>query len=369
MGAKIVNTQLYKQAGVDPKTKKPDREKDDPLKLKEGFKKVFRIIDEQDAVNRYKWFNLPMDLSSEELERLLYYKGQLCFFYYKELEKFFILPYALEGTIDFYGRYNHVHPVPMATGTDDTKEAKAQYQKTVNLLTTLKLKVIKEPILPEDLTLEDYLEGCVLLHDYTKQLSQTIIPRQALNDCFIEVASDILPYLNTALLAGTGIKGMRVNDADSKDEADKASKQVKYSALSGKLYNAMISAVDFQDLADGSPLKTEEFLLALQGIDNMRKGALGIENGGIFQKKAHKLESEQAGNESSVATVFQDGLSIRQRFCIICNSIWGTEMWCEPAESMVQVDLNGDGVTYDRDGASPAPVAEQEQTEGGTDNE
>lgn len=367
MGAKIINNQLYKQAGVDPKTKKPDR-KEDPLKLKEEFKKVFRIIDEQDAVNRYKWFNLPMDISSEELERLIYYKGQLAFFYYKELDKFFILPYALEGTIDFYGRYNHIHPIPMATGTDDTKEAQNQYKKSVNLLSTLKLKVIKEPILPEDLTLEDYVNGCVLLHDYTKQLSQTIISRQALNDCFVDVASDILPYLNTALLAGTGIKGMRVNDADSAGEADRASRQVKHSALSGKLYNAMISTVEFQDLADGSPLKTEEFLLALQGIDNMRKGALGIENGGIFQKKAHKLESEQTGNESSVATVFQDGLSIRQRFCMICNSVWGTEMWCEPAESMVQVDLNGDGVMYDRDGAQPAPE-QQEQPEGGSENE
>ena len=209
----------------------------------------------------------------------------------------------------------------------------------------------------------------MLLHDYTKQLSQTIISRQALNECFIDLESDILPYLSTALLAGTGIKGMRVNDADAAGEAERASKQVKHSALTQKLYNAMTSSVEFQELSDGSPLKTEEFLLALQGVENIRKGSLGIENGGIFQKKAHKLESEQTGNESSVATVFQDGLSIRQRFCNIVNSVWGTEMWCEPAESMVNVDLNADGVMYNRDGEQPPAAEEQPAQEGAKNNE
>ena len=128
----------------------------------------------------------------------------------------------------------------------------------------------------------------------------------------------------------------------------------------------MTSSVEFQDLADGSPLKSEEFLLALQGIENIRKGTLGIENGGIFQKKAHKLQSEQNGNESSVATVFQDGLSIRQRFCNIVNSIWGTELWCEPSEAVIQDDLNGDGVMYDRQDEGMIP---EEEPSGGEENE
>lgn len=365
MGAKVINTSLYKQAGVDPKTKKPDRVAE--KSLKDEFKKVFRIIDEQDAVNRYKWFNLPLDISSEELERLIYYKGQLCFFYFEDLDKFFILPYALEGTIDFYGRYNQVHPIPFANGTTDEKSE--SYKKAYSILSTLKLKVIKEPVEIEDLTYDDLIHSCVLLHDYSKQLSQTIISRQALNDCFMELESDILPYLSTALLAGTGIKGLRVNDADSYGEAERASKQVKSAALDGRLFNAMISAVEMQDLSDGSPLKTEEFLLALQGVENIRKGTLGIKNGGIFQKKAHKLGEEQEANETGVATVFQDGLSIRQRFCNIVNSIWGTSIWCEPAESMIDFDLNGDGVMYDRDtNEQPVGSSEQPAPEGGQDN-
>lgn len=366
MGAKMFDIQTMIQAGIDPKTKLPVRLDLEGEELKNEFRRAFRIIDEQDAVNRYKWFNLPCDLSSEELERMIYYKGQLCFFYYEALDKFYILPYALDGTIDFYGRFNSVHPIPFAVGT--TEEDKQKYKDMETLLSTLRLKVIKDVVFEEDLTEDMLKNSCVLLHDYTKQLSQTILSRQSLNDCFVEMEAEIIPYLSTALLAGTGIQGMRVNDADAAEETERASKQVRNSALNKKLYVAMTSSVDFQELAGGSPLKSEEFLLALQGIDNIRKGTLGIENGGIFQKKAHKLESEQNGNESSVATVFQDGLSIRQRFCNIVNSIWGLEMWCEPSEAVIQVDLNGDGVDYDRDAGS-MNEPEQEEPSGGEDNE
>ena len=370
MPAKMQDIKLILEAGIDPKTKLPVRLDLEGEELKNQFRRAFRIIDEQDAVNRYKWFNLPCDLSSEELERIIYYKGQVCFFYFKELDKFFILPYALSGTIDFYGRYNKVHPIPFAIGTTERgSKEEEEASRQASLLSTLNLDVIKDIIEDEEEITEEMLyNSCVLLHDYTKQLAQTIIPRQQINDCFVDIEAEIIPYLSTALLAGTGIKGMRVNDADAAEETERASKQIRHSALSKKLYVAMTSTVQFQDLAEGSPLKAEEFLLALQGVDNVRKGTLGIENGGIFQKKAHKLESEQTGNESSVATVFQDGLSVRQHFCNIVNSLWGLEIWCEPSEAVLGVDSNLDGVAYDRD-IENAPAEEDPIEQGGKENE
>ena len=44
----------------------------------------------------------------------------------------------------------------------------------------------------------------------------------------------------------------------------------------------------------------------------------------------------------------QDGLSIRQNFCNIVNSIWGLGIWCEPSENVSGADINGDGLLYDR---------------------
>ena len=90
-------------------------------------------------------------------------------------------------------------------------------------------------------------------------------------------------------------------------------------------------------------------MLALQSLDNFRLSAYGIENGGLFEKKAHELEEEQAINNTPVGLVMQDATSQRQRFCNIVNSIWGLNIWYEPSENISSADINGDGLTYDRD--------------------
>ena len=363
--AKLPDIETMLQAGIDPKTGLPINLIRDGEADKNDFRRLFRIIDEQDAVNRYKWYNLPMDITSQQLERMLYFKGQLCFFYFEELEKFCILPFALDGTIDLYGRFNTVHPIPFAGGSTETEKKLEKNQ--AQLLSTKKLRVIKEPKDLEDLSLEDLKESCVILYDYIPQLNvNNIIPRQALNDILLDTEAEIVSYLQTALLAGTGIKGMRVNDATAAGEANKASKQIRYSALSKKLYVAMTSSIDFQELANGTPLKAEEFLLSLQSIDNLRKATLGIDNGGLFQKKAHELESEHKGNASSVQTTYQDGLTLRQSFALIANSIWGTSMWCMPAEAVLGYDDNMDGAAYDIDQSQTGEIPEDSQ--GGDEN-
>ena len=118
--ARMTPLELYFQAGIDPKTGLPVKAGgDNGMNLKQSIRKQLRVLDEQNAVNCFKWMNLPTGLSSQELERLLYYRGQLAFFYLKELNQFFILPYALDGTIDAYGRFNTIHPVPIASGSQD----------------------------------------------------------------------------------------------------------------------------------------------------------------------------------------------------------------------------------------------------------
>ena len=88
----LPNIEWMIKAGIDPKTGLPVKMGKSGSKLKEGIKRALRILDEQDAINRGKWYNIPCDLTSQDLERLLYYKGQLCLFYSKDLEQFFILP-------------------------------------------------------------------------------------------------------------------------------------------------------------------------------------------------------------------------------------------------------------------------------------
>ena len=366
MGAQLPDIKTLFQAGIDPKTGLPIKLGGGcKALLKENVKKFLRLVDEQDAVNRYVWYNLPTNITSQELERMLYYKGQLCFFYDKNLEGFYFMPYALDGTIDFYGRYNTIHPVPMTSGTDD-KGSKAQAQ----YLAALKLKCVYGMKLPEELKEEDFTESTVLLHDYTKQLAQTIIPRVSVNEPILDVMAECIPFMRTSLLASTGVKGVRVNDADQADSVADGNRGLENGALTGNPFVPVIGNVDFQELTDGQVAKSEEYMLAMQSLDNLRLSGYGIDNGGLFEKKAHELQSEADINGGPVGLVMQDGLSIRQNFCNIVNSIWNLGIWCEPAQNIMGMDTDGDGAIYDdnKDGANTGIESEPE-SEGGDKDE
>lgn len=340
----LYDEKLYTQAGINPAAVIPKRrlsKQQSKCSCKDDIKKTLRIIDEQDAVNRFVWYNLPCNITSQELERMLYYKGQLAFFYIDDLKEFYFMPYALDGTIDFYGRYNTIHPVPMTSGTDDKgNKAQAEY------LAQLKLKCVYTPKLPE--SLEDVTKSAVLLHDYSKQLSQTIIPRQQLNDAILDVEAECIPYMRTSLLLGTGVKGVRVNDADQADNVKEGARSIEEAALVGDPWVPIVGAIDFQELTDGAPLAAQDYMLAMQSLENFRLSTYGIDNGGLFEKKAHELQSEADINGGPVGLVLQDGLSIRQNFCNTVNSLWGLGIWCEPAENIMGADINGDGLMYDR---------------------
>ena len=362
MGAKLPDLETLWQAGINPKTGLPVKLGGHKCTIKEDIKKYLRLIDEQDAVNRYVWYNLPANITSQELERMLYYKGQLCFFYDKDLEEFYFMPYALDGTIDFYGRYNTIHPVPMTSGTDDKgNKAQAQY------LAEKKLKCIY------GLNLDgkaDLTKSTVLLHDYTKQASQMIQPRAAVNDPLLDVMAECIPFMRTALISSTGISGMRVNDADQQQNVIDASRSVENAALTGKPWIPIIGNIEFQELTNGQLGKAEEYMLAMQSLDNFRLSGYGIDNGGLFEKKAHELQTEADINGGPVGLVLQDGLSIRQNFCNIVNSIWGIGIWCEPAQNIMGADTDGDGLVYDRNIEGQSSGLESSNSDnGGTEND
>ena len=306
------------QAGINPKTGLPMKFGGKRCTTKEDIKRAIRKNDEQIFVNRYTWYNLPMNLTGAELERMLYYKGQLAFFYLKDLDEFYFMPYTLDGTIDFYSRFNTIHPVPMTSGTDD-KAGKAQAE----YLSNIKLNCVYGIKLPEELKEEDLYKSAVLLHDYSKQLSQTIIPTQQINDPIIDLEAECMPYLRTALLMGTGVKGVRVADADQADSVKEGSRSMINAATQADPFVPITGAIEFQELTDGNVAKSQEFLMAMQSIDNFRLGLHGVQNGGLFEKSQYINNSQTDMNYAGgdIGLTLQDGLNIRQNFCNIVNSL------------------------------------------------
>lgn len=256
------------------------------------------------------------------------------------------MPYTLYNELDFYGRYAYVKPIPVFDSTENSsKTVKANYARQSAILSTYKLKVLYD--IPTE-PLDPNIDYCVLLHDYTKQLSQEPIPRQQLQDDLLDIMSDCIPFMHTALLNSTGIQGMRVNNEDEQSNVEAASKSINKAALTGKKYIPVIGNLDFQDLTGGSTSKGEEFLMAMQSLDNFRLSTYGLENGGLFEKKSYQNTAQTALNGGGqVGSPLYDGLAIRQNFCDICNVVWGLGMCVDIAEVAANSDNNLDGKPYD----------------------
>lgn len=364
----------YIAAGINPQTGLPIKCQDTQINsiCKADIKKQLRILDEQDAVNRFTWYNLPSGLNSRLMERILYYKGQGMFF--KLQDKFYFLPYALDGTIDVYGRFTEVTPLPFnGKASSDGKERP--------WITGLKRKCLYDVQMPEDYISEEgeinwnkiealQDECCVLIKDYTEQISQTNISRQILQDPVLDIMADMFPFMRTALLNGTGVQGMRVNSQDEYANVEAASRSINRAALEGKKWVPVVGNVDFQDLTNGTVAKAEEFLLAMQSLDNYRLSLYGLDNGGLFQKKSHMLEAEQQMNTGTTGLVLRDSLQCRQDACNIINSAFGLQIWCEPSEVVMGVDMNGDMMagsnedmnsnSYDTDGGEEVNDSDSE---------
>ena len=346
--AKIADVNTLIQAGFNPKTGLPIKvDSEDKCLLKENIRKTLRVLDEQNAINRYKWYNLPSSLDGQLLERILYYKGQGMFFYMEANDSFYFLPYALDGTIDVYGRFQGVTPLPF-NGSTDNEEGKEK-----PWITGLTRKPIYD-VLGDEVN-NEFTEACVLLSDYSKQISQTNISRQILQEPILDAMAEAFPLARTSLIANSGIKGVRVNDEDQKSQVEIGSRSITRAALNGKPWIPLVGQIEFQELTEGSALKSEEFLLYMQALDNFRLSLYGLDNGGLFQKKAHMLEAEQDMNAGNIKLVYQDGLTIRQKFCDIVNSIWGLGIWCEASETVVGIDKNLDGEIADNQDQSGIP--------------
>ena len=363
----LPNIQAIIQAGIDPETGLPIKMGNPFGKFTENdAKKFLRVIDEQDAINRFNWYNLPDGINGELIERILYYRETAMFFYVDSVDnvgnddpeefqvgKFYFLPYALNGGIDVYGQFKAVRPMPFngqASDKTDGDPISAEVREPI-------YGVLNE----EDIEWEDITGKCVLLHDYCKQYSQIGIPRQVLQEPILSLMAKHLPLLQTKLIASSGVRGLRVANADDSGQVLISNDSIRRAALNSDIFIPITASQEFQDLAtlsEGS--RIEDLYMSLQSLENIRLANYGLDHGGIFEKKAHVLESEQAMNQSNVGLVFKDALRLRQEFCNRVNSLFGLSIWVEPSEAVLGIDNNLDGYSYDIDDGSNVEGGEKD---------
>lgn len=340
MAAKLPDLQTLIQAGIDPKTRLPIKAVGaDPTFLKENIRKMFEIIDRQDAVRRFTWYNLPEGMDGSLIERILYYKGQAAFFYIPTNDKFYFLPYALDGNIDVYGRYLGITPLPFA-GPSATEDPDGNIKPWIKGLVR---EPLYEIVLPEEITPDMFEKKCVLLFDYVNDISQSILPRFNVNRAIIEAEAECIPFMRTALIGLTGVAGMRVNSEDEQSNVAAAAASIERCALTGVRWAPIVGSVDFQNLNESSTADPNVFMLALNSMDNLRLSSYGLSNEGVFNKQGTILESEAESSNLNTGLVLEDGLRLRQNFCNIVNSLWGLGIWCEITQPAMMQDTMEQG--------------------------
>lgn len=349
-GPTMVPLDMYIEAGFDPKTGLPIKAGSVlPSALKDNIKRQLDIVDLQDALNRYTWHNLPKGLTGNLIERVLYYKGQGMFFYMEANDTFYFLPFALDGSIDVYGRYTGVTPLPFNGSTKDKDEKVTPWIQGLNRIPRYEIMT------SEDATVENVLNSCVILRDYSQQISQNILPRSILNSSITDVMAECIPLMRTAMINSTGVNGMKVSNEDEQSNVKAASLAIQKAALNGEKWIPIVGQVEFQEMVSGPTAKAEEFLLSMQALDNYRLSLYGLDNGGLFQKNAHLLQAEQRMNTANSGILMQDGLYQRQEFATLVNSWFGLAIYPEVSEVVNNTDMNGDMLI----GADPysAPMA------------
>ena len=363
--AKLPDLGTLIAAGINPKTGLPLKLGAEECDLVTPIQKQLRVLDEQNAVNRYKWHNLPNGLTGQLVERMLYYRGQVVLFYLEEADKFLMLPFSPSGTTDVYGRPTELTPLQWR-GSNVTDKDKVK--PFINNFTLKPVYDVLE-VFDEEGKIVDFGGLGIILRDYTSQESETIISRQILQDPLLGIMAEAFPMARTSLIANSGVKGMRVNDESEESNVEAASRSVTRAALTGNPWIPIVGPMEFQDMTSGgSALKSEEYLLFMQALDNYRLSLYGLKNGGLFQKKSHMLEDEQHMNDGNVGLVYQDGLTIRQNFCDTVNTIFGLGIWCEASETVVGMDRNMDGIVADETDQSGQQPSEQ-PTGGVTEDE
>lgn len=304
-------------------------------RLDQSILSQLRVIDEQDHVQSIDWDGLPKGITKSLIERMLYYRPSLCMFYLKANNRFYILPYTGHG-LDCYGRFTTATPI-IWNGSLDAKDERPWIEG-------LNLNIVYDMVDINEWDPDMMDNCCVILNDYTPQLSKTLISRQILNEGTLKTMSELIPFMRTSLANSVGINGVNVQSQDEAAMVREASRSSVAAALTGDKWIPLNSTMQLSDLKGANGVDASAFMAAYQSLENYRKATHGIASNGMQAKAAHLLGAEQQMNADGSDLIMADRVYNRQQFCLIANSIWGTMMWSNSSESASGIDRNMNGV-------------------------
>lgn len=335
---------------------------EDPMFEKIGVS--LKNIDYQQFVTRFKWNNLPEGLDSELIERILYYSGSAMFFYIKELDHFYFLPYGMSGDgtqvgIDFYGRFNRIKPYSFNGATSGEGERKSKAD--IYLSTQIRDNIKDIPLVDnEEDAKKIYENGAVICWDKTPGLAYYADSRNREGQAYVKYLVKVLIQTKSALINSSGF-----NLFQAGSETDNDIMQMQIDAINEDRERGKLSAVvskalgDIENLQSNNPAAMADFWSSLQSVDNLRLKSMGISNDGVIQKSQYQNIQEQSIDINDAMQVYMNCFMERIKFSAIVNSIWGLDIYPEPLLMPQQAEQPQDS----------SEEGDQEQAQEGTNND
>ena len=302
----------------------------------------------------------------------MYFSGSAMFFYIKELDRFYFLPYGMAGEkeqtgIDFYGRFNKLKPYSFNGSTDGSGEEKANGKKVsaadIYLSTQVRNNIKDIPFVKDEKEAREiYENGAVICWDYTPGLNYWNVSRNRVSQAYINYLIKVLIQTKSALINASGFN-LFATDSESAndlmqmqiDDINEAREEGQLAAVVSKLLGKI------ENLQSNAPAAMADFWSSLQSVDNLRLKTMGIRNDGVQQKSQYQNIQEQSVDINDSLQVYWNSFMERIKFSAIVNSIWGLEIYPEPLLLPQQGQPQGEGQEAIDEG-------DQSQAQEGTNN-
>lgn len=293
------------------------------------YNSLYIIMKEQNRIEtleRYMWFNVPFGLTADIIERVLFYRGKGILYFNDKVEKFQFLPFALNKTIDEYGRYTACNTLPF-TGVS-SKEEKGKKNQTLiyeNLEIVYDLPYNKEML---ESIRKNKVVG-IILNDSSLGVGQSPIIRSNYVEPVLHLLATIIQLINTAIYGCADHSLLQVENESEYDSVMGQIEAINKDILNGNRFTPIVGKLPITPLKTSNTADIEGLFNTFNSINNFLKSITGIPNAGIFDKKAHLLQEEQDLNSSNADYVYDNGLRMRQEFCLMVQAYYGYPIWCE----------------------------------------
>lgn len=248
--------------------------------------------------NRYVWENLPINLTSQQLESMFYSWGSLCFFE-KENSELCISRYAKIGQLTDYGTLDKIQPITFAGKTYDI-------ERTV--LTG-----------PYDPPLEDTSKVAVVIFDYTGPTQAEVELSRNNISLTTTIADQTEVYMQLYNNIRLSIK-KALALCENEEQKDVIAKQVARILNSNEpivpiaLKNNQTKALkDILEMFNfDKTFDTTNYCQTIDYYDKIRLKFNGIPSADTFEKKERLITSEQDDQNAHTNLVLYDGLEQRK---------------------------------------------------------